>query len=154
MPRHGPADKTLRGTKTFLIGAAANVAPMESVRLFVHVLAASVWVGGQLVLAALVPALRRASPEAPRAAARQFNRIAWPAFGVLVVTGIWNMYATRDETSDHAVELVLKLVVVAASGGAAYAHTRATTPRGRGVFGALTALTAVAALYLGILLAE
>jgi len=127
---------------------------MESVRLFLHVLAASLWVGGQLVLAALVPALRRAAPDAPRAAARQFNRVAWPAFGVLVVTGIWNLYATRDEASDHAVELTLKLIVVAASGGAAYAHTRATTARGRAVFGALTALTAVAALYLGILLAE
>jgi hypothetical protein len=111
-------------------------------------------VGGQLVLAALVPTLRRVSPDAPRAAARQFNRVAWPAFAVLIATGIWNLYATRDEASDHAVELTLKLVVVAASGGAAYAHTRATTARSRAVFGALTAVTALAALYLGILLAE
>ena len=31
---------------------------LESLRLFLHVLAASVWVGGQLVLGALVPRLR------------------------------------------------------------------------------------------------
>jgi uncharacterized membrane protein len=30
----------------------------DTVRLFLHVLAATVWVGGQLTLAALVPALR------------------------------------------------------------------------------------------------
>jgi putative copper export protein len=32
----------------------------STVRLFVHVVAATVWVGGQLTLAALVPGLRAA----------------------------------------------------------------------------------------------
>ena len=31
----------------------------------------------------LVPPLRRLGAEIPRAAARQFNQIAWPAFAVL-----------------------------------------------------------------------
>jgi putative copper export protein len=44
----------------------------DSVRLFLHVLAATVWVGGQLTLAALVPLLRRLGPEVPRAAASRF----------------------------------------------------------------------------------
>lgn len=61
---------------------------MEELRLFVHLLAATVWVGGQLVLAALVPALRAAGPGVPAAAARAFSRVAWPAFGVLLVTGV------------------------------------------------------------------
>ena len=61
---------------------------LETVRLFLHVLAATVWVGGQITLAALVPALRAAGADAPKAAANAFTRVAWPAFGVLLVTGI------------------------------------------------------------------
>lgn len=126
---------------------------LETLRLFLHVLAATVWVGGQLVLAALVPALRRAGSDVPRAAARAFNRIAWPAFGVLVVTGIWNIAAEGDRGPAYRTTLTVKLVVVAASGVTAILHARATTRRGMAVFGALTGLTALGALLLGIVLA-
>ena len=127
----------------------------DSSRLFLHVLAATIWVGGQLVLAVLVPVLRQAGPEVPRAAARAFNRVAWPAFAVLVATGIWNITAERalDQGADYRHTLWLKLGVVAASGITAFAHVRASTSRGRALFGALTALSALAALLLGILLA-
>ncbi len=127
---------------------------LETVRLFLHVLAATVWVGGQLTLAALVPALRKASPEAPRAAALAFNKVAWWAFAVLIVTGVWNVAAQpADTTADYDAALGLKLLVVAASGLTAYLHTKATTPRARGLYGGLTALTALTALFLGVLLA-
>lgn len=126
----------------------------DTVRLFLHVLAATVWVGGQLTLAALVPALRAVSPEAPRAAANAFNRVAWWAFGVLIVTGIWNIAAQpAHPTSGYNVTLGIKLVVVAASGLSAYLHIKATTPRTRGLYGGLTGLTALTALFLGVLLA-
>ena len=126
----------------------------DTVRLFLHVLGATVWVGGQLTLAALVPALRRAAPDAPRAAAVAFNRVAWPAFALLVVTGAWNVAAQPDDTTNgYDAVLVAKLVVVAASGLTAYLHTRATTPRARGLYGGLTGLTALTALLLGVLLA-
>ena len=52
----------------------------DPVRLFVHVRAATVGVGGQLTLAALVPVLRRFGAEVPRAAARRFSQVAWIAF--------------------------------------------------------------------------
>ena len=126
---------------------------LETVRLFLHVLAATVWVGGQLVLAALVPALRGAGAEVPRLAARAFNRVAWPAFGVLVLTGIWNIVAEGDRGPAYRTTLMIKLTVVAASGVTAFLHARATTRRGMAVFGALTGLTALAALLLGIVLA-
>src|SRR5260370_29429594 len=51
----------------------------DTVRLFLHVLAATVWVGGQLTLAALVPALRGLGAAGAKAAARRFNQRALPA---------------------------------------------------------------------------
>jgi len=47
----------------------------------------------------------------------------------------------------------VKLVVVAISGVTALLHARARTPAGQAVFGALTGLSALAALFLGVLLA-
>jgi putative copper export protein len=127
---------------------------METARLFLHVLAATVWVGGQIVLAAAVPVLRGVDAEAPRAAARAYGRVAWPAFGVLVLTGIWNVAATDGRAGSHGVTLVLKLAAVVASGITAFLHTRATSPRARGAFGAASGVSAILALLLGIILAE
>jgi putative copper export protein len=128
----------------------------DTVRLFLHVLAATVWVGGQLVLAALVPVLRRFGAEPTRAAARRFNQVAWTAFGVLVITGIWNVAAASLQVSHDAsyrTTLIVKLVVVVISGVAAALHIRSRTARGRAVMGALTGISALAALFLGVLLA-
>ena len=128
--------------------------PWDAVRLTVHVLAATVWVGGQLTLAALVPVLRRRDPELPRVAAAAFARVAWPAYGVLVATGIWNVVAVEPD-ADRAYQAVLglKVAVVAASGLTAWAHARARTTTGLAVYGALTGLTAMSAVLLGVLLA-
>ena len=100
------------------------------------------------------PALRRVSAEAPRAAAAAYNRVAWPAFGLLIVTGVWNIVAEGDRGPAHRRMLGIKLAAVAVSGVAAFAHARASTPRLRGVLGALSGLTAVFALLLGVLLAQ
>jgi putative copper export protein len=126
---------------------------LETVRLFLHVLAATIWVGGQITLAALVPALRAAGGTVPKAAANAFNRIAWPAFGVLVLTGIWNVIAEGDQGPAYQHTLMLKYALVLASGLSAWLHIRASTPRGNAVWGALTGLTAIATLFVGILLA-
>ena len=126
----------------------------DTARLFLHVLAATVWVGGQITLAALVPVLRRLGAELPRSAARAFNRVAWPAFGVLILTGVWNVIAVRGQLSgSYQVTLIVKLVVVAISGVTAWLHARANSRAGLAVFGALTAVSALGALFLGVLLA-
>jgi putative copper export protein len=123
----------------------------STVRVFLHVTAATVWVGGQLTLAGLVPGLRALGADAPRTVARRFNRIAWPAYGVLVVTGIWNVVDLAPEwDSDYGRTLMTKIAVVAASGVTAFAHARARTPAGLAVFGALSAATALGALFLGV----
>jgi putative copper export protein len=125
-----------------------------TIRLFLHVLAATVWVGGQLTLAGLVPGLRRLSTDAPRIAARNFNRLAWPAFGILVATGVWNIVAIKPTwDSDYGRTLVAKIAVVAVSGLTAFAHAQSRSQTRLAVFGALTALSALGALFLGILLA-
>jgi putative copper export protein len=124
-----------------------------TVRLFVHVLAASVWVGGQITLAGLVPGLRRLGPDAPRAVARRFNLVAWPAFAVLVLTGIWNIVAVHPEAgTPYTTTLMVKVAVVAVSGITAFLHAQAKSRRGLAVFGALTSLSALAAMFLGIML--
>ncbi|MFF7643945.1 hypothetical protein [Streptomyces canus] len=126
----------------------------DTVRMFLHILAATVWVGGQLTLAALVPALRGLGAQVTRAAARRFNQVAWPAFAVLVATGAWNIAAEQDKiTGSYRTTLIIKLVVVAASGITAFLHARARHAASLAVFGALTGLTALGALFLGTLLA-
>lgn len=126
----------------------------DTVRLFLHVLAATVWVGGQITLAGLVPVLRGLGHEAPARVARQFNRIAWPAFGVLVVTGMWNIAAqSKHVHGAYLRTLIVKLVVVVVSGVTAFLHARARSRPQIAVFGALTSLAALGALFLGVLLA-
>lgn len=126
----------------------------DTIRLFLHVLAATVWVGGQITLAVLVPVLRRLGADIPRAAARRFSQAAWPAFAVLIGTGVWNVLATRSQLhGSYQVTLIVKLVVVAVSGVTAALHARARSTAGLAVFGALAGLSAVGALFLGVLLA-
>ena len=127
----------------------------DTIRLTVHVLAATIWVGGQMTLAGLVPTLRTAGPDVPRAAARAFNRIAWPAFAILIITGVWNV-AASDKTGNlkFGLTLAAKLVVVALSGLSAFMHAKSRSRIGLAVFGAISALSAVLALFLGVLLGQ
>jgi putative copper export protein len=124
----------------------------DTLRLFLHVLAATVWVGGQLTLAGLVPTLRALGPDAARTVARRFNRIAWPAFAVLFVTGLWNLSETHvgDQSSEWIATLLAKLVVVGLSGLSAALHIRAATRRSLAVWGALSGLSALLAVFYGV----
>ena len=58
--------------------------------LWVHVLSACVWIGGQITILAVLPVVR-ATPGMPAAVGRQFQRVAWPAFGLLIITGLLNV---------------------------------------------------------------
>ena len=118
------------------------------VRLFLHVLAATIWVGGQITLGALVPALR-GHEGATKLAARRYNMVAWPAFAVLVLTGVWNI--TAGDMGDAAQRtLEVKLVFVLLSGLGAFLHTRAKSTAGLAVWGAVGMVGALAALFFGV----
>ncbi len=129
---------------------------VDTIRLTLHVLAACVWVGGQVVLAGLVPTVRGLGEDAPKQVARAFGRIAWPAYAVLVVTGVWNLLEVRvgDRDTAYHATLGLKLLIVAASGVSAGIHATTRVRRTLAVTGALAGLTALAAVLLGVQLSR
>ncbi|MGD9795423.1 MAG: hypothetical protein AB7V43_18310 [Acidimicrobiia bacterium] len=123
-----------------------------TIRLYLHLLAACVWVGGQLTLAGLVPAVRSLGRDAAKVVARQFNKVAWPAFGVLWITGIWNLMVVDGSLNgSYGTTLLVKIIVAIASGVTALAHAQARSRAAMAIFGAFTGLTALGALFLGVL---
>lgn len=127
---------------------------LDSLRTFLHLLAASVWVGGQIVLGGLVSRVRKTNPEALKTIANGFSRVAWPAFGVTVVTGMWNILDIDVSAMDSSyhVTLGIKLVVVMLAGFAAAAHANTKSKLVLALGGAIGLLASLAALYLGVLL--
>ncbi len=123
-------------------------------RLTLHVLAAAIWVGGQLVLGALVPTLRKAAPEATPVVARAFARLAWPAFAVLIATGIWNLseVAFSTRSTSYQVTLLVKIALAAVSGVAAAVHQIGRSRLALAAGGAFAGVGAIGALFLGVLL--
>jgi len=120
-------------------------------RLFLHVLAASIWVGGLIVMAGLVPTVRSFGNDAPRRLARAFNRLAWPAFGVAVVTGLWNLFVLPlDEMQHPWIELKVLAVLLSGVGAAVHQNARGNKALLAGG-GAVASVFAVLAMYLGFL---
>jgi len=127
----------------------------DAFRLTLHVLAASVWVGGQVVMMGLVGPARKLGSEATKVLAAAFARLAWPAYAVLVITGFWNIstFQWADQAFSWKAVLIAKIVVVAAAGLGALLHSRATSKAALAVWGSVAGLASVAALAMGILLA-
>ena len=123
---------------------------LDVIRVTLHVLAATIWVGGQIVLAALVGPLRRAAPEAVPAAARAFAWVAWPAFAVLIVTGFWNLSVGGPLGGAYQMTLMVKLLLVVLSGMGAALHTFTKNPALKGFWGTVGLLGAMGALLLGV----
>jgi putative copper export protein len=128
---------------------------LHTVRLFLHVLAASVWVGGQITLAGVVPGVRRVAPEATRAIARGFARVAWPAFAVVVLTGFWNLAEVdvSNTSTAYQVTLLVKVTLAMASGAAAVVHQVGRSKAALAIGGAVGLVAALGAMFCGSLLA-
>jgi len=130
----------------------------STIRLFLHIFGATVWVGGQIALAGLVPVVRRVGGrDAARAVARRFQLIAWPAYALLVVTGVWNLFAVHvgDQSNAYLTTLMVKLLLVALSGIGAAGHIvfARSRPTLGGILAALGLLCALGATFAGVLLA-
>jgi putative copper export protein len=128
---------------------------LNALRLSLHVLAASIWVGGQIVMTGMVGPLRAVSDEAPQVVARAFARMAWPAYAVLILTGFWNLstFHWAAQSSAWKAVFMAKVAVVLAAGVGAFLHQRATTRPALALWGSVAGTTSIAALAMGILLA-
>ncbi len=139
-----------------------------AVVLWVHVIAACVWIGGQATVALLIPLLRGQGALA-RLAGQRYQMVAWPAYAILVITGLANVSnaGLRWSTlldSPPGRTLAVKLGLVAVSGLAAGVHAFLQAPRrtdrvaGRPVasaaLGSLSLLTAVLAALYGVAIAS
>lgn len=91
------------------------------------------WIGGQVLVADLMPALPGVDGLAA-IAGRRFQLIAWPAFRTLIVTGALNTRKAGITWSDvvstpTGKTLLVKLGFVALSGAAAALHAFPPAPR-------------------------
>lgn len=110
----------------------------------VHLVAASVWTGGLLVLAFSVTAIRSATDdtEVLRAVARMFARVSWVAMGVAIVSGLWLFDFWNLQVS----ELSLKWGLIGLSIAIALIHqltAKRTPPAIRGITQLVIMLLAV-----------
>lgn len=111
--------------------------------LWVHLIAASVWVGGLITLGALVAALRSQNVERTvlQAVARQFGRVSWSAMAVAVLSGGWMAIDYLDRPW-----LAVKMGTVALTAGLAGWHqfaARNQSARTRGILQGLILLSSL-----------
>ena len=87
---------------------------MYSYVLLLHILGATVWTGGHLVLAAAVlpRALRARDPRILLEFESGFERVGMPALLVQVITGLWMAYTLQPEVSawGSAADTTTKLI--------------------------------------------
>jgi putative copper export protein len=129
---------------------------IDSVRIFLHVLAVAVWVGGQIVLAGIVPALRTSAPQSMPVVARAFARIAWPAMVVVVFTGMWSLGSINvaDQSNAYLATFGIKMLLVGLAIIATIVHSAGTSKASKAIGGAVGLLTSLLAAYAGILMSH
>lgn len=125
---------------------------LDTIRIFLHVLGVTVWLGGQIVMLALLPVLRSANEEGLAArGAQAFQKVAWPAFGLAFITGLWNLFETTGDENTTAWNMVfgIKFLFVLISGVAAFVHQKSDKPAIKGATGGIGFLAALIAMFLG-----
>jgi putative copper export protein len=118
--------------------------------LYLHLLGAAVWVGGLIVLAATVSAVREVSDDRTvlSAIARRFAVVSWTAMGLLVITGL--IQASRLGWTGP---LLVKVSLVLASIILTIWHTvsaHSQSPATRGMIQALILILALVILGIAV----
>ena len=129
---------------------------LNSLRTYLHLLAVCVWLGGQVVLAGVVPKLRKTNPEALTNIAKGYASIAWPAMILIVFTGAWGLAATdtANQSTEYMVTFGVKMLLVAGAVIATLIHSNGTSTLANGLGGAIGLLATLVAAYCGVLLAH
>ena len=129
---------------------------LDSLRTYLHLLAVCVWLGGQVVLAGVVPKLRKTNPEALTNIAKGYASIAWPAMILIVFTGAWGLAATdtANQSTEYMVTFAVKMLLVAGAVIATLIHSNGTSKLAKGLGGAIGLLATLVAAYCGVLLAH
>ncbi len=139
-----------------ILGATNSAAfDLDAIRIGLHLLGMAVWIGGQILMMALLPLLREVEGM-PAKAALAFGRVAWPAFGLTIATGIWHILTIpmADVSSGYNAVLGVKLLLVVAAGVATFLHQRATTASMRGATAGIGFLASLIVVLLGSMLAH
>jgi putative copper export protein len=129
---------------------------LNSIRTYLHILAVCVWLGGQIVLAGVVPRLRKSNPEALTNIAKGYAAIAWPAMILIVFTGAWGLTEVdvANNSSEYMVTFGIKMLLVAMAVIATLIHSNGTSKLAKGLSGAVGLLATLIAGYCGVLLAH
>lgn len=107
----------------------------QTLLVWAHLLAASIWVGGSIFIGAVLAPLLKKLYDSPAerirlmvAVGRRFNVLALPALAVLVATGVYNARAVLQEpallSTDYGAYLAVKVSLVAALLAVFAAHVR------------------------------
>jgi putative copper export protein len=129
---------------------------LNSLRTYLHILAVCVWLGGQVVLAGIVPKLRKNHPGALTNVAKGYASIAWPAMILIVFTGAWGLAATdtSNQSTEYMVTFGIKMLLVAGTVIATLIHSNGTSKLAKGLGGAVGLLATLLSTYCGVLLAH
>jgi putative copper export protein len=119
--------------------------------LYVHLIAATVWVGGLIVMAGLVPTIRANTGDRAviQAVARRFGLISWTALAVLVLTGTAMVVIGFNLST----ALTTKIGLVLISASLAAWHTVSASnqaPRTRGVIQAVILVLGLVIVWIAI----
>ncbi|MGA7228776.1 MAG: hypothetical protein WBZ40_01390 [Acidimicrobiia bacterium] len=119
---------------------------------YLHLLGATVWIGGLIVMGTTVSAVRSVSDDRRvlRAIARRFGVVSWTAMGLLVVTGA---ILSADHGWDSVLITKISLVVLSVLLAAWHSLGGATqSPQSRGLIQGLILILALVILGLAVAL--